>query len=77
MAAISALAVNGLLRTAKAPTAAARLPGPCAASVDWLAPTSSTCTSGFSARALEGMTAVIVNLNRRYKGHAGVRIVGL
>jgi hypothetical protein len=30
-----------------------------------------------SARALEGMTAVIVNLNRRYKGHAGVHIVGL
>ncbi|HEY5058594.1 MAG TPA: NAD(P)-binding domain-containing protein [Gaiellaceae bacterium] len=30
-----------------------------------------------SARALEGMTAVLVNLNRRYKGHAGVRIVGL
>jgi 8-hydroxy-5-deazaflavin:NADPH oxidoreductase len=30
-----------------------------------------------AARALEGMTAVIVNLNRRYKGHAGVRIVGL
>jgi hypothetical protein len=30
-----------------------------------------------SARALEGMTAVIVNLNRRYKGHAGVRVVGL
>lgn len=30
-----------------------------------------------SARALEGMTAVIVNLNRRYKGHAGFRIVGL
>jgi hypothetical protein len=30
-----------------------------------------------SARALEGMTAVIVNLNRRYKGHAGLRIVGL
>ena len=29
------------------------------------------------ARALEGMTAVIVNLNRRYKGHAGVRITGL
>jgi 8-hydroxy-5-deazaflavin:NADPH oxidoreductase len=29
------------------------------------------------ARALEGLTAVIVNLNRRYKGHAGVRIVGL
>lgn len=30
-----------------------------------------------SARALEGMTAVIVNLNRRYKGHAGVHVVGL
>jgi len=30
-----------------------------------------------SARALEGMTAVIVNLNRRYRGHAGLRIVGL
>jgi len=30
-----------------------------------------------SARALEGMTAVIVNLNRRYRGHAGVRISGL
>jgi hypothetical protein len=30
-----------------------------------------------SARALEGMTAVIVNLNGRYKGHAGVRVVGL
>jgi 8-hydroxy-5-deazaflavin:NADPH oxidoreductase len=30
-----------------------------------------------SARALEGMTAVIVNLNRRYRGHAGVRILGL
>jgi len=30
-----------------------------------------------SARALEGMTALIVNLNRRYKGHAGIRIVGL
>jgi 8-hydroxy-5-deazaflavin:NADPH oxidoreductase len=30
-----------------------------------------------SARALEGMTAVIVNLNKRYKGHAGVRISGL
>jgi 8-hydroxy-5-deazaflavin:NADPH oxidoreductase len=29
------------------------------------------------ARALEGMTAVIVNLNRRYKGHAGLRITGL
>ena len=30
-----------------------------------------------SARALEGMTAVIVNLNRRYRGHAGIQIVGL
>jgi 8-hydroxy-5-deazaflavin:NADPH oxidoreductase len=30
-----------------------------------------------SARALEGMTAVIVNLNRRYHGHAGLQIVGL
>jgi NADPH-dependent F420 reductase len=30
-----------------------------------------------SARALEGLTAVIVNLNRRYKGHAGVRVTGL
>jgi NADPH-dependent F420 reductase len=30
-----------------------------------------------SARALEGMTAVIVNLNKRYKGHAGVRVTGL
>jgi NADPH-dependent F420 reductase len=30
-----------------------------------------------SARALEGVTAVIVNLNKRYKGHAGVRVTGL
>ena len=30
-----------------------------------------------SARALEGMTAVIVNLNKRYRGHAGVEITGL
>jgi NADPH-dependent F420 reductase len=30
-----------------------------------------------SARALEGLTAVIVNLNRRYKGHAGFRLTGL
>jgi 8-hydroxy-5-deazaflavin:NADPH oxidoreductase len=29
------------------------------------------------ARALEGMTAVIVNLNRRYKAHAGIGITGL
>jgi len=30
-----------------------------------------------SARALEGMTAVIVNVNRRYKAHAGLRLTGL
>jgi len=30
-----------------------------------------------SARTLEGLTAVIVNLNRRYKAHAGVRVTGL
>ena len=30
-----------------------------------------------SARALEGMTGVIVNLNKRYRGHAGLRVVGL
>ncbi|HZP72996.1 MAG TPA: NAD(P)-binding domain-containing protein [Gaiellaceae bacterium] len=30
-----------------------------------------------SARALEGMTAVIVNLNRRYKAHAGIRVTGI
>ena len=29
------------------------------------------------ARALEGMTAVIVSLNKRYKGHAGIRVTGL
>jgi NADPH-dependent F420 reductase len=29
------------------------------------------------ARALEGMTAVIISLNKRYKGHAGIRITGL
>jgi 8-hydroxy-5-deazaflavin:NADPH oxidoreductase len=29
------------------------------------------------ARALEAMTAVIVNVNRRYKAHAGIRISGL
>ena len=29
------------------------------------------------ARALEGMTAVIVNLNKRYRGHAGIRVTGL
>ena len=30
-----------------------------------------------SARALEGLTAVIVNLNRRYKAHAGIRVTGV
>jgi hypothetical protein len=30
-----------------------------------------------SARALEGLTAVIVNLNRRYKAHAGISITGV
>jgi hypothetical protein len=30
-----------------------------------------------SARALEGLTAVIVNVNRRYKAHAGVKITGV
>jgi NADPH-dependent F420 reductase len=29
------------------------------------------------ARALEGMTAVIVNVNKRYKAHAGLRLTGL
>ena len=30
-----------------------------------------------NARALEGLTAVIVNLNKRYRGHAGLRVTGL
>ena len=30
-----------------------------------------------SARALEGMTAVIVNLNKRYRAHAGLRVTGV
>ena len=30
-----------------------------------------------SARALEGMTAVIVNVNKRYKAHAGLRVTDL
>ena len=30
-----------------------------------------------NARALEGMTAVIVNVNKRYKAHAGIRVTGL
>ena len=29
------------------------------------------------ARALEGMTAVILNVNRTYKTHAGIRLTGL
>jgi NADPH-dependent F420 reductase len=29
------------------------------------------------ARALEGLTSVIVSLNKRYKGHAGIRVTGL
>lgn len=30
-----------------------------------------------SARTLEGLTAVIVNLNRRYRAHAGISVTGL
>ena len=30
-----------------------------------------------SARALEGLTAVFVNLNRRYRAHAGIRVTGI
>jgi NADPH-dependent F420 reductase len=30
-----------------------------------------------SARALEGLTAVIVNVNKRYRAHAGIRVTGL
>jgi 8-hydroxy-5-deazaflavin:NADPH oxidoreductase len=30
-----------------------------------------------SARALEGLTAVVVNLNRRYKAHTGIRVTGV
>ena len=30
-----------------------------------------------SARALEGMTAVIVNVNKRYTAHAGLRVTGV
>jgi NADPH-dependent F420 reductase len=30
-----------------------------------------------SARALEGLTAVIVNVNKRYRAHAGVTVTGL
>jgi hypothetical protein len=30
-----------------------------------------------SARALEGLTAVIINLNKHYRGHAGIRVTGV
>jgi NADPH-dependent F420 reductase len=30
-----------------------------------------------NARALEGLTAVILNINKRYRAHAGVRVTGL
>jgi NADPH-dependent F420 reductase len=30
-----------------------------------------------SARTLEGLTAVIVNLNRRYRAHAGITVAGI
>ena len=30
-----------------------------------------------SARALEGLTAVMVNLNKRYRAHAGIRVTGI
>lgn len=30
-----------------------------------------------SARALEGLTAVIVNVNKRYRAHVGVKLTGL
>ena len=30
-----------------------------------------------SARALEGLTAVIVNVNKRYKAHAAIRVTGV
>jgi NADPH-dependent F420 reductase len=30
-----------------------------------------------SARTLEGLTAVLVNVNRRYKAHAGITLTGL
>ena len=30
-----------------------------------------------SARALEGLTAVIVNVNKRSQAHAGVRLTGI
>ena len=30
-----------------------------------------------NSRALEGMTSVILNVNKRYKAHAGIRVTGL
>src|SRR6476619_8525838 len=30
-----------------------------------------------NSRALEGMTSVILNVNKRYKAHAGIRITGI
>src|SRR5207253_10424641 len=30
-----------------------------------------------NSRALEGMTAVILNVNKRYKAHAGIRLTGI
>lgn len=30
-----------------------------------------------NARALEGMTSVILNVNKRYRAHAGIRLTGL
>ena len=30
-----------------------------------------------NARALEGMTSVILNVNRRYRAHAGIRLTGI
>lgn len=30
-----------------------------------------------SARALENLTALIINLNKRYKAHAGIRVTGI
>jgi NADPH-dependent F420 reductase len=30
-----------------------------------------------SARALEGMTAVLISINKRYKAHAGIHVTGL
>jgi 8-hydroxy-5-deazaflavin:NADPH oxidoreductase len=39
--------------------------------------TACDCGPLAGARALEGMTAVIVNLNKRYKAHAGLHVTGL